>query len=147
MKSKQVCEHCGSTISPYKVHVTEMMVRALIKFRQAVNDKGVNSVHLVNDMENKPYALNRFEWNNFTRLRFLGLAVKDDDNKSHWLLTHRGVAFLGGRQAIPEYVTVLHNRIIDRSENLIFVKDVIGSTPYLEKIDDIEYVHTQERLV
>lgn len=136
---KQYCPTCGHCISPYKVSVTPMMVHALIKFRQAVIDKGENSVHLLKDFKGKPYELTRHEWNNFSRQRFLGLAVKVENNPGYWLLTRRGAEFLNGITDIPAHVWIEKDKIIDRSETRVYVVDVIKSTPYLETKNDIEY--------
>lgn len=140
-KRKEVCDRCGQTISPYRVTATPLLVDTEIKFRQAVIDKGENSVNLTKDMKGKPYQLTWNERNNFSRLRFLGLVAKDDNNKSHWLLTKKGADFLNGKGSIRLWVTVWNNRIIDRSEEIVLVKDVIGTTPYLEQIDDIVYAN------
>ena len=138
--AKKTCPCCGHTINAYVVKVTPMIVRALVKFRQAVNDKGVNSVHLLKDMKNKPYELTRHEWNNFTRQRFLALAVKDKGKPGYWLLTRIGNGFLNGTIAIHNEVAIEENRIVRRSPEMVFVKDVIGTTPYMEKKEDIEYI-------
>lgn len=138
---KKKCPHCGAEMNPYKVHLTPMMIHALVKFRQAVMEKGENSVHLLNDMKGKPFELTRHEWNNFTRQRFLALAVKDKNNSGHWILTRRGAEFLNGLTAVPKYVLVLRNRIVERSPELVYVKDIMkADIPYMENIHDIEYV-------
>lgn len=124
---------------PYRVKVTPMMVHALVKFREAVIDHNRNSIHLLKDMKGKSYELTRHEWNNFTRQRFLGLAVKVKSEPGHWLLTKRGAAFLNGEEAIPAYVFIFRNKIVERSEWTQTVSQVIGSTPYLEQKADIQY--------
>jgi len=124
---------------PYRVKVTPMMVRALIKFREAVVAHNRNSIHLLKDMKGRSYELSRHEWNNFTRQRFLGLAVKVKGKSGYWLLTKRGAAFLNGQEAIPAYVFIFRNKIVERSEWTQNVAEVIGSTPYLEQKADIEY--------
>lgn len=138
-KRKENCDRCGQTISPYRVTATHLLVDTMVKFRQAVIDKKENSVSLTKDMNGKPYQLSWSERNNFSRLRFLGLAAKDKNNKAHWLLTKRGSDFLNGKGSIHLWVTVWNNRIIDRSEEMVLVKDVVGTTPYLEQIDNIVY--------
>ncbi len=136
---KQFCPTCGHCISPYKVTLTPMMVNALIKFRQAVIDKGENKVHLLKDLKGKSYELTRHEWNNFSRQRFLGLAVKVENEPGYWLLTRRGAEFLNGISDCPDHVWIEKNSIIGRSEDRVFVGDVIKYTPYMETKRDIEY--------
>lgn len=139
MQKTQKCPCCGATMNPYRVKVTPMMVRALVKFRQAVMDKNDNSIHLLKDMKGKDYELTRHEWNNFTRQRFLGLAVKDQTHPGYWILTRRGAAFLNGEKAIPAYVFIFRNKITERAEEQVYVSEVIGETPYMEKKEDIFY--------
>lgn len=116
-----------------------MLVNALIKFRQAVIDKGENRVHLLKDMKNRDYELTRHEWNNFSRQRFLGLAVKVENDPGYWLLTKRGANFLNGLIDIPKYVWVKKNQITERSEERVTVGDVIKGVPYMETKSTIEY--------
>jgi hypothetical protein len=139
MTEKKFCPTCGSCLSPYKVTITQMMVDALIKFRMAVIDKGENSVHLLKDMKGKSYELTRHEWNNFSRERFLAFAVKVEDKSGYWLLTKRGADFLNGELAVPYFVWIFNNKIIERSEKKVYVKDILGTTPYMETKSDIEY--------
>lgn len=133
------CECCGAKLQKYHVKITPMIVNALIKFKQAVQDKNRNEIHLLKDMKGKAYELTRHEWNNFSRQRFLALAVKVENKPGYWLLTARGNAFLKGEIGIPESVTIFRNKIVDRSEKIVFINKVIGSVPYLETKDDIVY--------
>jgi len=138
------CPHCGAPMRPYRVKITPMMVHAIVKFREAVIDHNRNSIHILKDMKGKPYELTRHEWNNFTKQRFLGLAVRVKGESGYWLLTKRGAAFLNGQEEVPAYVVIFRNKIIERSEWKQSVKDVIGSTPYLEQKGDIQYGEPRE---
>lgn len=135
----KICEHCGQKIREYRVGVTPMLIKTLVKFRSAVVEKGENSVHLLKDFEGKSYELTRHEWNNFTRLRFLGLSAKVKGESGYWLLTKRGADFINGKVSIPKEVWIRNNKISDRSDNMVYVRDVIGSTPYMERLQDIVY--------
>ena len=136
------CDHCGQKVDKYKVPLTEGILRALIKFRQAVSLKNENKIHLLEDMKGD-VELTRHEWNNFTRLRFHALVAKYKEDGQHisgyWLLTKRGAQFLNGETDIPKTVTVFNNRVVEHSEERVFIKDVIGRQPYFEKISDITY--------
>lgn len=136
---KNTCPHCGQSMREYKVSVTPILVKMLVKFRMAVLDKGENKVHLLKDMDGKDYELTKHEWNNFTRLRFHALAVKVKDESGYWLMTKRGADFLNGKVEIPREVWIRNNRIVEHSENLIGIKDLLGISPYLEKLEDIVY--------
>lgn len=142
MEEKQTarCDHCGQTMKKYWHGLTPGLVSALIKFRKAVISKNLNSVHLLKDMSGD-YELSRHEWNNFTKLRFHGLAVKDKNAPAgYWLLTKRGASFLKGDLDVPRRVLTFNNRVEDHSTDVVNIKDVNnGAVPYFETIDDIDY--------
>ena len=137
------CPHCGASMKAYWHVLTPILVRALIKFRQSVLEKGKNQVHLIKDMKGKSYELAPYEWKNWTKVRFHGLAAKYKvDGKwkrGYWLLTARGANFLNGQIQIPCNVKTFRNKVIDHSAFLTTVQDVIGSTPYVETEKNIEF--------
>ncbi len=139
----EVCSACGAKLRAYWVTLTPGIIHALVKFRQALSIKGENKIHLLDDMDNREYELSRHEWNNFSRLRFHALVAKYKKDGEHeagyWLLTSRGAAFLRGEADIPVKVKIFRNKVVDHSEDTVFIKDVIGSTPYFETVDDIQY--------
>ena len=140
MNEQPNCPTCGQTIKEYWHALTPGLVSALVKFRKAVVEKGQNSVHLLKDMKDPAYELSRHEWNNFTKLRFHGLAVKDKDGPAgYWLLTKRGASFLKNELAVPRKVKTFNNAVQDHGEQLVTIKDVLGTVPIFETIDDIEY--------
>ena len=136
------CEKCGQKVEKYSVQLTEGIVRALIKFRQAIDRKKENRIHLLKDIQGD-IKLTPHEWNNFTRLRFHALVAKFRENGKHvagyWLLTKRGGEFLRGETDVPKTVTVFNNKVISHSEDRVFIKDIIGELPYFEKIENIVY--------
>lgn len=115
------------------------MIKALVKFRMAILEKGENNVHLLKDFEGKEFELTRHEWNNFTRLRQHGLAVKVKGESGNWLLTKRGADFLNGKVAIPKYVWIRKGHISERSDEFVNIRDVVANAPYLERLEDIVY--------
>lgn len=139
---EKVCDHCGQNVRKYDVSLSEGIIHALVKFRQAVNNKGENKVHLLHDMKGD-IQLTPHEWNNFSRLRFHALVAKYKENGIHlsgyWLLIHRGAQFLKGEVSIPNKVQVFNNKVIGYSERKVFMKDVLGKLPYFENIVDVEY--------
>lgn len=139
MEEIKICEHCGQKIREYKVGISKMMINTLVKFRMAILEKGENRVHLLKDFENRRFELSRHEWNNFTRLRFHGLAVKVENEAGYWLLTRRGADFLNGKVEIPKHVWVRNNKVVDHAEELVNIKDIWAYAPYIEKLEDIVY--------
>jgi hypothetical protein len=140
---QEFCEHCGAKLRRYKHPLVPILVHALVKFAQAVHVKGLNSIHLKDDMDGTAQELTRYERSNWTKLRFHGLVAKvmedGHQKRGHWLLTRRGALFLTGKEKIPDFVWVFRNRIVEHSERMVDVTTVLGSTPYVETIDDIEY--------
>jgi len=69
------------------------------------------------------------DYNNFQKLRYHGLVHHVTDRtgqrvRGHWLITRNGWAFLRGELNLPKWVTVRNNHIVDRSSELINVRDV-----------------------
>lgn len=139
---EKYCTHCGQKVEKYNVQLTEGIIRALIKFHQAIYRKKENRIHLLKDIQGD-IKLTPHEWNNFSRLRFHALVAKVRENGKHiagyWLLTRRGGEFLRGEADIPKMVTVFNNKVVAHSEERAFIKDIIGSQPYFEKIENIIY--------
>ena len=126
------CPHCGASMASYWHSLTPGILNALVKFYTAICDHKVNKIHLLKDMKGHSYELTDHEWNNFTKLRFHGLAVQDDES-GYWLITRRGVKFLHGEIQIPDRVRTFRGEIIERSENYVTVNDVMGTQPYFEQ--------------
>ena len=137
------CEHCGAALRKYWKPITPGLIDILIKFRSAVVSSNRNKIHLLKDM-----SLDNVEYTNFQKLRYHGLVAKykeknaDGDRiwqRGYWLLTRRGVQFLRGEIAIPQKVQTLRNRVVDHDGRMVTVADIIGSTPYNETIDELEW--------
>lgn len=143
MSEPDRCEHCGAALRKYWKPITPGLVDILIKFRSAVVSNNRNRIHLLEDM-----SLNNVEYTNFQKLRYHGLVAKYKEKneqgelvwqRGYWLLTRRGVQFLRNEIAIPHKVQTLRNRVVDHDARLVTVSDVIGSVPYNETIDDLEW--------
>ena len=132
------CPHCGASLRKNWVRLTPLLVHALVKFKQAVINKGENHIHLLKDMRGTAFELSLYEWNNFTKVRFHGLAVKSKQS-GYWILTRRGNQFLLGQIEVPDRVLTFRNRIEAKSDRLVKVRDVIGSEPYAETLLDMQY--------
>lgn len=77
-----------------------------------------------------------FQYTQQTKLRFHGLIakIKDDDGKftGKWLITSRAAEFLRGDIAIPLKVQTCNNKVIGHDDLTVTIREVYGSTPYLE---------------
>lgn len=125
------CGVCEASLKAYWHKLTPLLVNSLIKMRTRVLEKGVNRIHLRNDLN-----LSKSEYNNFQKLRFHGLIAHCEKNgereEGYWLLTRRSSDFLKGEQKIPMRVKTFRNRVIEHDKRFTSVSEVIGSTPFLE---------------
>jgi hypothetical protein len=133
------CPFCEASLKEYWHKLTPMLVGSLVKMKQEIIKKGENKVHLQNDL-----LLSKTEYNNFQKLRFHGLIAhcKDKDggrDSGSWLLTSRGNDFVKGELAVPSRVRTFRNTVIDHDSKNVYIRDVIGSTPYLEERENIKY--------
>lgn len=122
---------CGANVTPRWEHLTRGMVSSLVKLWTRVVETGVNSVHLQRDLD-----LEKSAYNNFQKLRYFGLAVKDEKNSGHWLITRRGAKFLHGRQQVNRQVLIFRNHIVDRSDETVGVLDVLKCEQYWPSRED-----------
>ena len=147
---KEICQGCGREMAAYEISITPGIMNALRKLIRSVREKGVNEVHLVKDTK-----LTHNEINNITRLRFHGLVAKcyegtgeEKKRKSgYWLVTKRAADFIKGDIQLPVSVTVFNDRIVSKSETYVTIAEVMGSTPYFDTIEDIQYheVHKNDK--
>lgn len=124
---KEQCPHCGANMKIWKHSLTNGLVQILKKFALAIEKKGFNNIHLQNEA-----VLTSNEYNNFQKLRYFGLVVKTEGESGKWKITRNGLAFLNGKKAIPNKVYTFRNRIVDRSEELVFI-DSVDKDPFYEK--------------
>lgn len=119
------CPHCGAKTSGRWERLTPGLVRSLVALWTRVVESGVNSVHLRRDLE-----LDKTAYNNFQKLRYFGLAIKDDTSPGHWLVTRRGAKFLHGRERVNQFVLIYRNHIQKRSEEMVDILDVLKCKQY-----------------
>jgi len=139
IKRDDQCPYCGASLKEYWQRLTPLLVNGLVKMKQKIINKNENRIHLQNDLN-----LSKSEYNNFQKLRFHGLIAhcKNEDgsrDSGYWLITKRGNDFLRGLLAIPSRVRTFRNHVVDHESRLVYIKDVIGSTPYAESVDDIQF--------
>lgn len=139
------CPHCGASMKQYWHRLTPGAVSALVKLLKAVHYYNRNSVHLHNEMKSggdPAWRLSDFEWNNFSILRFHGLAHQDE-KKTHrsgyWLITKRGGQFLRGEISVPKGVKTFRDKVIDHSPELVHIRSFAGKTPEFESSKAYEY--------
>jgi hypothetical protein len=126
MSETYYCDHCGNHSNAFWAAVTPGLVDTLIKFKGAVLAKNRNSIHLQKDAD-----LTYSQRANFSKLRQLGMVAQDEGaGAGYWLLTHRGSEFLKGNMRVPERVKTVNNRIVERSEEYVSIRDVKGTVPY-----------------
>ena len=126
----EVCPHCGQLMRARWENLSPGLIKDLAIFHEAVLRKGKNEIHLQEDCN-----FNKNQYNNFQKLRYFGLVAKvDEEGKTRsgkWLLTSRGAQFLAGLIDIPKKVLIFNNHILERSENLVFIKDIKGGRDWM----------------
>jgi hypothetical protein len=132
---------------PAQHSLTSMMVEALFKFRLAVRTLGRNDIHIRKEMYDVrgecPYHLTYDQLNNWSKLRFFGLSVHaNEKNKrsGHWLLTHRGGAFLRGEIPVARKVWTFAGHPIEVPESslLVRIEDYKSQLPEYETYQDFK---------
>lgn len=137
------CPYCGAKTLKYWHKLTPILVHTLMKFYDASLIKQKNVLHIPNDVD-----LTKQEYNNFQKLRFHALIAKYKENcihkRGYWLITSRGFDFLFNRISVPKKVQTYRNHVVNHSDTLVYIKDVINSTPYVEKRED--FINNSEPL-
>lgn len=112
-------------------------VSALLKLRRAVLHFRKNEIHIRKQMHTVrgkcPFRLSYDEINNFTKLRYHGLAAKAD-RRGYWLLTTRGGQFLRGELSIPETVITFANAVAGHTGPLIHISKFAPLVPEFDKL-------------
>lgn len=137
------CPVCRESMKAYWHTLTPGLVKALGKFYGAVVAKGVNDVHVDEDMNGTQFELTKNERSNWTKLRYHALVVKvKDENgqhvQGHWLLSRRGKQFLTEGLEVPKRVKTFRNVVVDHDEQLVSLKDVYRSDRYFDDLRTIE---------
>ena len=125
--------------------LTPGLISALSKLILAIHHYGRNSVHIHDEMKaakGAPFQLTDFEWNNFTKLRFHGLAFKVDGRPGYWGITRRGGQFLKGQISVPMKVKTFRNRVLEgevgHSKQLVHINEFRRQIPWFETLPDFE---------
>lgn len=139
------CPHCNASMKQYWHRLAPGAVSALIKLLKAVHYYGRNSIHLHDEMKaggDPAWRLSDFEWNNFSILRFHGLAHQDEKKphrSGYWLITKRGGEFLRGEISVPKRVKTFRDKVIEHSPELVHIRNFAGKTPEFESSKAYEY--------
>lgn len=126
----RTCPTCGASMKQYWHKLTPGLVKTLVKVYVRVSEKQQNKI------DKSELDLTHGEYGNFQKLRFHALIAKykEDDVaiKGCWLITKRGADFLKGKLAVPREVLTFRNKVIEHSQTLVTVKDLVGKIPYFE---------------
>lgn len=113
------CNFCGSSIMKHKHTLSPGMVNAFMKFAAYIRDFATdNTAHPQKDVK-----LTYNEYANFQKLRYFNLAHFDKKRPGNWLITKNGGFFLRGQRPRPFAVVTYHNRIVERSTKMVWIKD------------------------
>ena len=124
------CPLCGASMEKRWCNLSPLLVKILVKAYSIVVASNQNRFRLT-DLDLDPNM-----YNNFQKLRYHALIAKYKENgehqKAYWLLTRRCGQFLRGELAIPRRVRTFRNHVIEHDPDLVKVRDVIGSEPYVQ---------------
>lgn len=139
------CILCGGSLKEYWHKITPILVNSLVVAYKVVAKRQANYFNK-HELE-----LDHSEYGNFQKLRFHALIarykVDGDWKKGDWLITSRGFKFLQGKIAIPKRVKTYKNKVIDHDTELVYLKDVVGSDPYMETDFDFEVNEPDQSLL
>lgn len=143
---QKLCPHCGAKMKEWKHALTPGLISIFLEFAKAVKNKGINEIHLQNEV-----SLSKNGYNNFQKLRYFGLVakVKDENDQpkaGYWLLTRLGIQFLKGMSPAPKWVMTFRNRITEKSEELVFIDDVQQVFPRVWFQKEFEFNIAQGKL-
>ena len=144
-EEKKLCPCCGAKLTGRDERISKGVATSLIKFREAailsLKYRGLNKVHLAKDLD-----LTKNQYNNFQKLRYHGLIAhyKDKETKEYesgyWLLTKRGNSFAKNECSISKKVVIFRNKIVERSDEKITLKEVLKENlPFWDKHDDFGF--------
>ena len=140
---------CGEIHKVKQAHKEVLNNMKLVMLRAA-------ATHVIKTMDNdfKVYDFateKQFKlFHNFQKLRYHGLItpVRDADNKrikGRWLITRNGWEFLRGKKQMHAYVLVKDNRIVERSPEMVNLRDV--ATDMFEISTRFEYFDNNNKPV
>ncbi len=145
MSSQKTCNHCGQKIKQaYKEMLSKHKLTMLQTVARQVVATGVNDFNLRNMNDSTTNYIN------FQKLRYHGVVhhVRNADKslkRGHWFITPLGWSFLRGERDLPKFVLVRENSIVDRSPELINVKDVYRGSEAI--ITTFEYFDEYGKMV
>ncbi len=141
----QTCILCGAGLEKYWHKITPVLVNSLVVAYKLVAKRQANYFSK-NELD-----LDHSEYGNFQKLRFHALIarykVDGDWKKGDWLITRRGFLFLQGKVAIPKRVQTFRNKIVGHDTELVYLKDVVGTEPYVETNFDFEVNEPDQSLL
>lgn len=75
-------------------------------------------------LADKNHELDAASVGDFTKLRHWGL-IQSLGTDGSWDVTSDGLNFLSGRLEVPEYLFIQNNIVIGKSDETVFIKDVV----------------------
>lgn len=97
--------------------LTPGLVETLRKMAVKVKATEKNKVHPRKDLD-----LTISEYNNFQKLQYWGLAIKEGE-KGYWMLTRTATEFLSNERTVPKKVTTLNSKKIEESDKKVDITD------------------------
>lgn len=133
MSDVEFCDNCGQRLpQARKETLSKIKVVILMSAGQLVAERMSNRFKL----KEVAACVEPSHYNNFQKLRYHGLIAKlkidGQPVRNEWCITRNGFRFLRGRIALPKYVLIKENHVVERSDILLTLTDVWRGAPYLE---------------
>jgi hypothetical protein len=120
-KESEICPHCHRPMNVYTFRLRKSLAQALLKIANFVQPgQRFNSKALLDGG-----VISGSDYTNMSHLKYLGLVRKADHESRSWELTEQAVLLISGGYG-PAWVKVYDNRVIERDEILITLKDAGG---------------------
>ena len=122
------CPHCGQVIqdshkevlNKHKLNMLQYAGRSIISSQK-------NDFDLHEKLDDTNF------YNNFQKLRYSGL-IFHVGKRGHWGLTRNAWSFLRGELKLPKWIIIRNNHIVERSAELIGVKDVYRGAEIIDTV-------------
>lgn len=112
MQHADKCHHCGASIRYYQHALNKPMLLALYRLQQWGGEANITKI-----------GLSHAQICNFAKLKYWELVTPRHDGV--WAITHRGMMFLAGREAVPRRVVTF------RGSRVKYEGELVGITEYL----------------
>lgn len=123
MSEKKLCPHCSQPIMEHKHTFSNAIAELFLAVAMSYGEE--QPFHLQRDI-----SLTKNQYNNFQKLKYWGVIEKHFEDGArrggYWHLTEKARDVLNG-EPVPKWVKTFNNRVVEKSEQEIFLTQAVGS--------------------